>query len=302
MTSDFQNSHKPSDHELWTVRRILESAVEWLKSRAVDKQLNPRLDSELILSSVLQLDRMRLYLELDRPVSKVERDSCRSLLLKRASGVPIAHLVGYRDFYRNRFTVSSDTLIPRPDTECLVEAAVDFIRTMPTSRVLDIGTGSGCIALSIAAECPATSVEAWDVSDGALVVARDNALRLGLKNIVIKKQNALDEASYVTSNFDVIVSNPPYIPWSERALCSAETLNFEPPEALFAPDDDGLTFYRVFAHSCAVALSENGRIFLEVGFTQAEKVAQLFEDKRWRKIVKMKDLSGRDRVISALRP
>jgi len=302
VASEFQNSHKSTDHELWTVKRILDSSIEWLKLRTADKKLNPRLDSELILSSVLNMDRMRLYLELDRPLSKTERDCYRGLLLKRASGVPIAHIVGYRDFYRHRFSVTRETLIPRPDTECLVEAAVGAIQSFTAPRVLDIGTGSGCIALSIASECPHATIEAWDISDGALAIARDNASRLGVTNVKIQKQNALEVTSYGGSVFDVIVSNPPYIPWSEKSYCAPETLDFEPPEALFTADEDGLTFYRVFAQACGAALSESGKIFLEVGFTQAEKVAQLFEEKRWRKIVKMKDLSGRDRVISAVRP
>lgn len=292
---------RASEHEVWTIKRILQSSFDWLKGKNLDPQSNHRLDSEVLLASVLGIDRMRLYLDLDRPLNKDERERYRAMLLQRGTGVPVAQIVGYRDFYRHRFYVTKDTLIPRPDTECLVEAAIAELGGMKAPTVLDIGTGCGCIGISIAAAIPGALVEAWDVSEGALAVARGNAKRLELTNISIVLIDALNEASYGKTKFDVIVSNPPYIPWNERALCTVETLNFEPHLALFTGEDDGLTFYRRFALSASKSLVEGGKIFVEVGFSQAEKVAHLFEAQGWRKIVMIKDLSGHPRVISAER-
>ena len=302
MVVNSQNETHSLDQDVWTIKRVLQSSCDWLAAKNGDPLNTHRLDSEVMLSSVLGVDRMRLYLDLDRPLNKDERERYRALLMRRGMGVPVAQIVGYRDFYRHRFTVTKDTLIPRPDTECLVDAVITHLRGSQTPSVLEIGTGSGCIGISIAAVFQEGIVEGWDISEPALIVARSNAERLGVSNIKLILRDALDDSSYGTSKFDVIVSNPPYVPWGEKALCAAETLNFEPHLALFARDEDGLTFYRQFAVSALMSLNEGGRIFLEVGLSQAEKVAHLFEGQGWRKIVMMKDLSGRNRVISAERP
>jgi release factor glutamine methyltransferase len=248
------------------------------------------------------MDRMRLYLQLDRPLSKLERERFKALLSQRGAGVPVAQIVGHRDFYRHRFAVSAATLIPRPETETLVQTALDFLKLLKQPRVLDIGTGTGCIAISIAAEIPDASVEAWDISEDALDVARRNANDLGAKNVRFSNTDALTPDAYRGSKYNAIISNPPYIPDDEQSLCSPETLNFEPRLALFAPESDGLTFYRRFSEFAGDILDHGGKIFLEFGYSQAEKVAQLFEAKKWRKIIVIRDLSGRDRVISAEKP
>jgi release factor glutamine methyltransferase len=288
--------------EIWTIQKVVQSATEWLRAKGSDPLTNPRLDAEILLAWVLEMDRMRLYLELDRPLSKLERERFKALLSQRGAGVPVAQIVGYRDFYRHRFAVSAATLIPRPETETLVQTALDFLNLLRQPRVLDIGTGTGCIAISIAAEIPDASVEAWDISDEALDVARRNANDLGTKNVRFSNTDALTSDAYRGSKFDAIISNPPYIPDDEQSLCSPETLKFEPRLALFAPGGDGLTFYRRFSEFAGDILDHGGKIFLEFGHSQAEKVAQLFEAKKWRKIIVIRDLSGRDRVISAEKP
>jgi release factor glutamine methyltransferase len=298
---DPENDGRALDQDIWTIKRVLKSSFDWLKAKNLDPHCNHRLDSEVMLSDVLGVDRMQLYLDLDRPLNKDERERYRTLLMRRGMGVPVAQIIGHRDFYRHRFVVTKDTLIPRPDTECLVEAAIAQLRPMEMSKILDIGTGSGCIGISIAAAIPNSRIEAWDVSEEVLVVARSNAERLGISNINFVLRNALNENSYGSELFDMIVSNPPYIPWGEKSLCAAETLNFEPHLALFTGEADGLTFYRRFAVSAANSLVEGGKIFLEVGHNQAEKVAHLFEGQGWRKIVMIKDLSGRSRVVVAER-
>ena len=288
--------------DVWTIQKVVQTAAEWLRTRNSDPLTNPRLDAEILLASVLEMDRMRLYLQLDRPLSKLERERFKALLSQRGAGVPVAQIVGHRDFYRHRFTVSAATLIPRPETETLVQTALDFLKLLKQPKVLDIGTGTGCIAISIAAEIPDACVEAWDISEDALDVARRNANDLGAKNVRFSNTDALTPDAYRGSKYNAIISNPPYIPDDEQSLCSPETLNFEPRLALFAPESDGLTFYRRFSEFAGDILDHGGKIFLEFGYSQAEKVAQLFEAKKWRKIIVIRDLSGRDRVISAEKP
>lgn len=300
MTIYPENENAGLSAELWTVQRVLSWSTGWLKEKAADATVNSRLEAELLLASVLDIDRMRLYLQLDRPLTKVEREAYKGQIRRRAEGEPIAYITGYRDFYRHRFSVSPAVLIPRPDTEILVEAALNAVASGSAPRILDVGTGSGCIAISLASELPEAVVDAWDIADEALAVASANVSSIGVLNVNLRVCDALSEV-LTPGSYDLIVSNPPYIPRFETHLMSAETLNKEPALALFAPDDDGLTFYRRFASDFMPALREGGKIFLEIGHSQGAIVAQLFSDAGWRKITVVKDLAGHDRVVSAER-
>ncbi len=297
----YPENESPLSLEIWTVHRVLAWAVPWLKEKLADQINSPRLDAELLLSSVLKIDRTRLFLQLDRPLTKPERDDFKTLIRRRAEAEPLAYIIGYRDFYRHRFRVSDAVLIPRPDTEILVEAVISSAKSVSAPRILDIGSGSGCVAVSLAAEILTAAVEAWDVSESALAIARDNAADAGVENIQFLLRDALNTESLPTGVFDFIVSNPPYIAKDEQAIMSAETLRYEPHLALFPNESDGLTFYRLFASNYMKCLSPGGKIFLEVGVNQAAIVAQLFEAAGWRKINKVKDLSGHERVVIAER-
>ena len=293
-----ETTTQPGD-DIWTVQRVLLWSGGWLKEKSGAFSDNHRLEAELLLAAVLDLERMKLYLQLDRPLSKSERDAFKLLLRRRAEGEPIAYILGYRDFYRHRFKVSPAVLIPRPDTELLVESAFLAAKSLTAPRILDIGTGSGCVAISLAAELPESVVEAWEVSDEAIQVALINRSSVGVSNLTIIKQDALRDSAYKGEPYDIIVSNPPYIAANERSLMSAETLKHEPQGALFPDDADGLTFYRYLAVNSRQALRPHGKIFLEIGMNQGEKVAQLFKDAGWRKIIVVKDLAGHDRVVVA---
>ena len=240
-------------------------------------------------------------MRLDLPLEKKERDEFKTLLRRRVEGEPIAYILGYRDFYRHRFEVSRSVLIPRPDTEILVEQALTAARGFNAPRILDIGTGSGCVAISLAAELPEATVEAWDISDEALAVARTNMDAIGVANLTLLPRDALAPDAFRCQQFDVIVSNPPYVARHEVGLMSHETRAYEPEMALFSPDGYGLAFYRCFAERCQEALPPGGKICLEIGLNQAEEVAQLFNAANWRKIEVIKDLAGHDRVICAER-
>ena len=286
----------------WNVQRILQWSATWLKEKATDRYSQPKLEAELLLAHVLELDRMSLYLQLDRPLSKSERDSYKILLRRRAEGEPVAYILGYRDFYRHRFVVSPAVLIPRPDTELLVELASKAASALEAARILEVGTGSGCVAISLASEVPGATVVAWDICNAALAVASRNMQDIGVKNLTLIHRDALELAVFERDLFDIIVSNPPYVAKQEVELMSRETLNYEPKLALFSSDDEGLEFYQVFAARSQKSLREGGKLFLEIGLNQAAKVAQLLKDSNWRKIEIVKDLAGHDRVICAERP
>ena len=295
----YPENDAPLSPDIWTVQRVLGWAVPWLKEKLPDLNCSPRLDAELLLANVLKIDRTNLFLQLDRPLTKPEKETFKTLVRRRAESEPVAYIIGYRDFYRHRFKVTDAVLIPRPDTESLVETVVTAARSMNSPRILEVGTGSGCVAVSLAADVPTSIIEAWDVSESALNIARSNAACVGVANISFKVQDALAFNALPVKQFDFIVSNPPYIASDERSLMSSETLRYEPRLALFPADSDGLTFYRAFATYYGQCLLPGGKIFLEVGVHQAARVAQLFIEAGWQKIKIVKDLSGCERVISA---
>ena len=295
-------SNHPENSEIWTVQRVLSWSSTWLKEKAMDQLGNPKLEAELLLAHVLELDRMKLYLQLDRPLTKNERESYKLLLRRRVEGEPVSYILGYRDFYRHRFVVSPAVLIPRSDTEVLVELVSKAAFQMNAPRILEVGTGSGCIAISLASEVPTSTVVAWEICTQALDVARQNMAEISVQNLTLLQRDALADGVFQGDVFDIIVSNPPYVAKYEVELMSRETINYEPKLALFSGDDDGLAFYEVFARQSQVALREGGKIFLEIGLNQAAKVAELLKDANWRKIEIVKDLAGHDRVVCAERP
>ncbi len=294
---------QPSTHpDLWTVRRIIAWSVDYLNGKADELKLTSRLDVELLLTAVLGLDRVQLYLQMDRPVNKDERESFKLLLRRRADFEPIAYILGYKDFYRHRFKVTRDVLIPRPETEMLVESCVAALKDAPAPRILDVGTGSGCLAVSLAAALPQSHVEAWDVSDVALDVARANAEQCQVRNISFLNRDAKALGMNPQAAFDLIVTNPPYIARSETRLMSRGVLQYEPELALFTQDASGTEFYEIFASCYQSLLKPGGKIFLEIGYGQGAKVAHLFEQSGWGKIKVSKDLAGHDRMVSAEKP
>ena len=214
-------------------------------------------------------------------------------LQKRAARVPVSHITGTREFYGRVFQVTRDVLDPRPDTETLIEIALRH----PFRRVLDLGTGSGCILLSLLAERPGSSGTGTDISTTALSVARANAEALGLAG----------RASFIASNwfaatdgrFDLIVSNPPYIAASEMAALDPEVRDYEPRIAL-TPGGDGLDAYRAISAGLAAHLTPDGRVLLEIGPTQAGAVGQILASAGLTVVAVHPDLDGRDRVVEAV--
>lgn len=252
-------------------------------------------DARLILAHVLRLAPDRIILHLNDTPQAVDLERFFVLVAARAARRPLSHLTGRRMFWGREFTVTPDVLDPRPETEVLVAEAL----AGPVSRVLDLGTGSGCILLSVLADRPGAAGLGVDLSSAALAVARGNASRLGLADRAGFLQS--DWWGAVRGRFDLILSNPPYIAASEMAALSPEVRDHEPHLAL-TPGGDGLAAYRAIASGAAAHLAPGGRLAVETGPTQGAAVAALFAQAGLTALRILPDLDGRDRVVAARAP
>lgn len=275
----------------WTIREVLEWATQDFAGRGIE---SPRLDAELLVAKALGMDRVGLYLDLNRPLVDQERSAIRPLVARRREHEPVAYILGQRDFYGRRFKVTPDVLIPRPDTETLVEHALECIPEDTACRVLDVGTGSGVIAVTIAAERPLARVTATDITDAALKVASENAEALEVAgHIRFERANLLGGAE----QYDVIVSNPPYIARSEMAGLQAEVREHEPVIALEA-GEDGLDVVRALLVAAAPATASGAQMLIEVGAGQAASVAGFAaEHPAWESVAVYQDLNRIERVV-----
>ncbi len=280
----------------WTVLELLRWTTGWFEKKALD---TPRLDAECLLAFALGCDRLRLYTEFDKPVEEAERARFRELVRRRAEErVPVAQLVGRREFWSLPLTVTGDVLSPRPETETLVAAALDLAAdTARDWRILELGTGSGAVALALARERPVARVTATDVSAAALAVARKNAEALGLAERVRLVEGSLFEP-VAGERFDLVVSNPPYLAEGQPDL--APELAHEPRIALFAgPRGDEVL--RAIAQQVGAALAPNGAVALELDPSQAGDLEAALEAAGLGEIRVHPDLARRPRVISARR-
>ncbi len=275
----------------WTIREVLDWATEDFAGRGIE---SPRLDAELLVAEALGTDRVGLYLDLHRPLVDAERSSIRPLVARRREREPVAYILGHRDFYGRRFNVTKDVLIPRPDTETLVDHALECIPEARPCRVLDIGTGSGAIAVTIAAERPLAMVIATDISEAALKVAANNAERLGVaERIRFERANLLSS----TEQYDLIVSNPPYVARSEMLSLQAEVRKHEPSDALEA-GEDGLDIIRALLLATEAAAATGAHLLVEVGAGQAHSVLDLASARTaWQPVAVHRDLQRIERVV-----
>lgn len=256
----------------------------------------PRLDAEVLLAHVLGLPRLTMLLDTSREVADDARAHFDVLIERRATGEPVAYITGTREFWSLEFLVTPATLIPRPDSETIVEAAVRSWPSDAVLRVLDLGTGTGCLLLSVLSEFPQGFGVGIDRSPDAAAVAAANSARLGLAEraaIVVS-----DWAEALAGPFDCILANPPYI--AEHEILSHEVAGFEPLTALFA-GADGLDDYRRIIPELQRLLAPQGRAFLEIGYTQADAVGQIAAANGFAALVH-KDIAGRPRCIECYRP
>jgi len=257
-----------------------------------------RLDAELICAHALQLGRLDLYLQYDRPLSPAQLEPIRTLLRRRSRGEPMAYLLGVREFYGREFAVTSAVLIPRPDTETLVESVLRWARGRGRPlRIADVGTGSGCIGITLAAELPDAEVVLTDVSAEALAVAAENARRLGVDARVEVAEGEWLLPLRDRQPFDALVSNPPYVTAEEFTTLARDVADFEPRGALVACGD-GLGPYRQVFDGVGAALTAHAVVAVEVDPRRAQAVADLLRDAMpAADVATVDDLTGRPRVV-----
>ena len=275
--------------ESWTVLKLLRWTADYFKGRGID---SPRLDAELLLAATLGLDRVGLYLNFERPLQTEELAAYRERVRRRAGREPLAYILGHTEFWSLPLKVTRDVLIPRPDTELLVEQALQ--RVAGPARMLDVGTGSGALAIALAHEKPEWQVKATDISAAALAIAAENARTNGLEGRI--DFLAGDLAALPAGPFDLIVSNPPYIPAGDLAGLMSEVRDFEPRLALDG-GDDGLDAYRALARQAGKALAPGGWLLVEVGIDQSAAVQALFAAAGLTELYNALDLAGIERVV-----
>jgi len=251
-----------------------------------------RLDAELLLCHVLGQSRTYLYTWPERTLSEEQLQALEPLLARREGGEPVAHILGKREFWTLELAVTADTLIPRPETELLVEAALARIPPDAAWRIADLGTGSGAIALAIASERPACHITAVERSPGALEVAQENARHLGMTNVTFCLGSWFEPLS--GQRFQLIVSNPPYIPRQDPHLVEGD-VRFEPASALVA-GEDGLDDIRLLVANAAQYLESSGWLLLEHGYDQGEAVVALMHAAGYDEVELLSDLQGHGRV------
>lgn len=281
----------------WTIGSLVKWATDDFRARGID---NPRLDAELLVAHALGIDRMRVILDASRPLEGAELAKLRELVKRRRAHEPIAYLRGEREFYGLRFKVDSRVLIPRPDTETLVDVALARTSHVSLSmRMLDLCTGSGCVAIAVARQRPTAKIFASDLSEGAIAVARENAYRLGAYNVAFLSGDLFEPAG--AARFDVVTANPPYIATGEIATLQADIREFEPRLALDG-GPDGLAIVRRIVQAAPDHLAAGGVLALEIGAGEADATRALFEARGFRDVRADRDLARIERVVSGVLP
>ncbi|WP_298432335.1 peptide chain release factor N(5)-glutamine methyltransferase [Geobacter sp.] len=273
--------------EVWTIRRVLDWTREYLAEKGVE---NARLETEWLLGAALGLDRVGLYVNFDKPLNQHELAAIRGLVARRARREPLQYILGSQEFFGLDFEVSPAVLIPRHDTEVLVEEALR--RTPNAGSILDIGVGSGCIAVALAKNLPDARVWGVEQSPEAMALARQNVARHGVR--VTLFEGSLFEP-FGDQRFDLIVSNPPYIPTTDLEALQPEVREYEPRAALDG-GADGLDFYRAIVPVAPEHLNPGGWLLVELGIGQAEAVLGMFDRAGFGDCFAAQDPSGIDRV------
>ena len=280
--------------EIWTIGRILKWTEQFFKEKGIE---SPRLDAEVLLSHILGRERIYLYVHFDEPLEPAELARYRDAIKQRVQRVPVAYIIGEKEFMGLTFKVTEDTLVPRPDTEILVQAAVERLRARGEApRFADIGTGSGAICLSVLHFLPKAQADTVDISPAARAVAEENAAALGASDRVTFHTADL-LAPLAGQCYDAILSNPPYIPDGDIAALAPEVRLKEPHTAL-AGGKDGLDFYRRLTADAPALLKDGGFLAVEVGIHQAAPVAALAAPSFSRTEI-LKDYAGIERVVIA---
>jgi release factor glutamine methyltransferase len=286
--------------ETWTIQKLLNWVTEYLTNKGID---SPRLSAELLLSHVLGLKRIELYTKHDQVVGKQQLDQLHNLVQRAGGHEPVAYLVGKTEFYSLELNVTSDCMIPRPETELLVQRAIEFLRTRVGRQfVCDLCTGCGCIAVAIAKNFTDARIIATDISDAALEVAAENIERHGMKDRIQLLQGDLFEPiipQLDVGKFDLIVCNPPYVSATEYETLQKNVRDYEPRLALFA-GSDGLDILRRVIEKASEFLKPDGALMIEIGYARGLAVEEMLEQTRAFAGTKIeKDLHNNDRIAIA---
>lgn len=291
-----------SEPERWTIGRLLQWTTDYLKKGG---SASPRLDAEILLADARGCERIQLYTAFDEDPGETVRTRFREAVKRRASGEPVAYLVGRREFYSLMFEVTPDVLVPRPETEFVVIAILDAAKQWPsdpanTLRIADVGTGSGAIAVSVAKHLADASITATDVSAAALAVARKNAERHNVSDRIEFLEGNLLQPVPDDRQFEIIASNPPYITAAEMRQLPRDVREFEPTMALLG-GEDGLDIIRQLVDQSTRRLVPGGSLIVEIGASLEGQVRTLFSDANWKDVRVIKDLAGLPRVVTAVR-
>jgi len=269
----------------------IDDALTWAKTLLVNSD-SALLDAQVLLAHVLEKETIYLMTWPERDLTGAQKSAFEALVEQRQNGVPVAHLTGLREFWSLPLKVNDSTLIPRPDTEILVETALQLCQSNAT--ILDLGTGTGAVILALASELPMARCQAVDFSADAVQLARENARNLNIANVQIEQS---DWFSNVQGEFDLIVSNPPYIDEHDEHLVQGD-VRFEPLSALVA-SENGLSDIRLIASQAREYLSDNGHLLIEHGFEQGQSVRHIFAQLLYHDIKTMKDYGDNDRITIA---
>ena len=281
-----------------TVLEAINLSADYLEKKDIE---SPRINAEHLLAHTLKCKRLDLYLTFDRPLKEEEITQYRELIRRRSKYEPLQYILGNVEFYGMEFKVSPGVLIPRPETEILVELILSGIDKQSNIKILDIGTGSGIIAISLAKHLPGAKVTAIDISNEALQVAKINSeLNNTQDNVVFRQLDILSENPFTGDRFDLVVSNPPYVSLNEFSGLRPE-LNVYEPRISLTDENDGLEFYRVISKISGEILNSHGQIYFELGLGQSEQVKDIMQINAFSGIKITKDYSNIDRVISGVK-
>jgi len=278
------------------VLEAIQLSSDFLKRKSVESS---RLNAEILLAEILGIKRLELYLKYDKPLTQSETDKYREFIVRRSKGEPLQYITGHTEFYGHDFLVNPTVLIPRNDTEILVEHAIDFIQKSEKKfTVLDIGTGSGNIAICISMHCPNVELYAIDISHGAIELAKKNAARNDLLGNICFIEGDIKNYDFLDKKFDLIISNPPYISLNGFNELQREVHEYEPRIAL-TDESDGLKYFKVISKEAREILNNNGLLMFEVGYDQSESVKEILLENSFEEISVIKDYSKIDRVVQA---
>ena len=276
----------------WRVIDLIEWAESYFEKKSFEK---PRTEIEWLLCSLLDCERLDLYLRYDEPLSKSQLETLRDWVKRRLTKEPLQYITGACEFYGREFIITPDVLIPRPETERLIDIALTKLNAVKSPKILDIGTGSGCIAITMAKERPDAKVVGVDNSIRALKIAERNSIHLEVTEYSFIEMNILK--STPKGMFDLLISNPPYISKKEIPELMKDVIGFEPESAL-TDYSDGLTFYKRFSEIAPKIVHNNSLLILEVGLKEhPQKVYDIFFDQGYTSIEIIKDYNGDDRVM-----